>query len=127
MWLVALLVPEARSPCSSRATLSPLRALSRATAAPEMPPPMTIRSRGVMGCAGSCRPRPGAGSPGPPGSGGAPGHVVVAAAAHDRDAARAGDREGERRGADEEGVLPALAAVRDVAPVHEEPDLPVHH
>src|SRR5262252_8348536 len=48
MWLVALLVPDARSPCSSRATLRPLRAASRATPAPVIPPPMTTRSSALM-------------------------------------------------------------------------------
>ena len=37
-------VPDARSPISTSATLSPRRAASRATPQPVMPPPMTSRS-----------------------------------------------------------------------------------
>src|SRR5262245_38745377 len=46
MWLEALLAPEARSPRSSTATESPLRAARRATPRPVMPPPTTTRSSG---------------------------------------------------------------------------------
>src|SRR5437764_3618678 len=41
----ALLVPEAKSPLSMRATRRPRRAASRATPAPVMPPPRTSRSK----------------------------------------------------------------------------------
>src|SRR5262245_18699086 len=40
-----LLVPEAKSPLSMRATRRPRREASRATPAPVMPPPMTTRSK----------------------------------------------------------------------------------
>ena len=55
MWLLLLLVPEARSDRSSTATEMPLRAASRATPRPMMPPPRTTRSydvtRDVSPCA----------------------------------------------------------------------------
>src|SRR5215831_6263723 len=46
MWLDTLLVPLARSPRSSTATEKRLRAASRATPRPTMPPPTTTRSSG---------------------------------------------------------------------------------
>src|SRR2546426_6291942 len=39
-------VPEAKSPFSSKMTVLPRRAASRAMAVPLMPPPMTARSKG---------------------------------------------------------------------------------
>src|SRR5436190_20446818 len=53
MWLEALLAPEARSPRSTSATESPLRAARRAIPAPVIPPPRITRSNAFFSAAAS--------------------------------------------------------------------------